>query len=115
MQTLTTANTTNSKELKGLNGSIPLREQKARRYIVDSFTGKMPSLIPLALDNESVVKLASYLLKYTTGSKHILYQYVFGINRFCNWTKETPDEMVKTVSTGKTAIDDYVLRIDDFI
>jgi len=66
MQTLTTANAEVSNELQGLNPVLPLREQKARKYIIESFTGKMPSLIPLALENESVVKLASYLLKYTT-------------------------------------------------
>jgi integrase len=114
MQTLTTANAEISNELQGLN-NIPLREQKARKYIVESFTGKMPSLIPLALENESVVKLASYLLKYTTGSKHTLYQYVFGIHRFCNWIDKTPDSLIKEASTGKKAIDRFILRIDDFI
>jgi hypothetical protein len=86
MQELVNDNAEVSSELQGLNSNIlPLRERKAREYIVNSFTGKMPSLIPFALQNESILKLASYLLKYTTGSKHTLYQYVFGVHRFCCW------------------------------
>ena len=115
MQKLITADNESSNSVEGLKNDLPLREKKARKYIVNSLTGKMPSLIPLALDNKSVVKLASYLLKYTTGSRHTLYQYVFGIYRFCKWMNKTPDEMVREASTGKTAIDSYILKIDDFI
>ena len=115
MQKLTTANNDISNKPEGLGNNLPLREKKARKYIIDSFTGKMPSLIPLALENKSVVKLASYLLKYTTGSKHTLYQYVFGIYRFCRWINKAPDEMVREALTGKTAVDQFVLKIDDFI
>jgi integrase len=114
MQKLTTANSEISK-LEGLKSDLPLREKKARKYIINSFTGKMPSLIPLALENKSVVKLASYLLKYTTGSKHTLYQYVFGIYRFCKWIDKSPDEMILEASSGRIGIDKYVLKIDDFI
>jgi hypothetical protein len=115
MQKLTTADNETSNKIECLKIHLPLLEKKARRYIVDSFTGKMPSLIPLALENKSVVKLASYLLKYTTGSKHTLYQYVFGIHRFCKWINKTPDEIIKEASTRKNAIDKHVLKIDDFI
>jgi len=114
MQKLTTVDNEILK-LEGLKSDLPLREKKARKYIVNSFTGKMPSLIPLALENKSTVKLASYLLKYTTGSKHTLYQYIFGIYRFCKWINKSPDELIREASTGKTGIDKYVLKIDDFI
>ena len=73
------------------NTNLSKRELKAREYIIDSFTGKMPSLIPFATNNLSVVKLASYLLKYTKGSNKTLYQYVFGIYRFSKWIGKTPD------------------------
>jgi integrase len=116
MQELVNDNTEVSIELQGSNSNIlPLREKKAREYIVNSFTGKMPSLIPFALQNESILKLASYLLKYTTGSKHTLYQYVFGVHRFCCWLGNSPDELVRDSTTNKDAVNRYVLKIDDFI
>lgn len=47
-------------ELQGLVAkSIPPRERAARQYIIDAFRGKMPSLIPFAFENESILTLAS--------------------------------------------------------
>lgn len=115
MQRLVTENTEVLDELQGLNGNIlPLREKKAREYIVSSFTGKMPSLIPWVLENKSILRLASYLLKYTTGSKHTLYQYVFGVYRFSKWMDKAPDTMIRDVLENKCS-GMYVVKIDDFI
>ena len=115
MQRLTTADNKATIEFKGLNRKLPPREQKARQYIINSFTGKMPTLIPFALENNSVIKLASYLLKHTTGSKHTLYQYVFGIYRFSKWINKKPDQIIKEVLDDKNAIDLYIESIDNFI
>ncbi len=115
MQKLTNADTENLNKLQGLSSNLPLRELKAKQYIVDSFTGKMPTLIPLATENKSVVNVASYLLKYTIGSKHTLYRYVFGIHRFCDWIGKTPDEIIGEAQKGKNAVDEYIVKIDEFI
>ena len=53
MQRLTIADNKTTIEFKGLNRKLPPREQKAMQYIIDSFTGKMPTLIPFALENKS--------------------------------------------------------------
>ena len=115
MQYLTTADNKATIEFKGLNSKLPPREQKARQYITDSFTGKMPTLIPFALENKSTVKLASYLLKHTTGSKHTLYQYIFGIYRFSKWINKKPDNIIQEAIENKNAIDRYIENIDNFI
>jgi integrase len=115
MQKLIKANSEVANEFQGLISDLPLREQRAREYIVNSFTKKMPALIPFALESESVVKLASYLLKYTMGSKHTLYQYVFGVHRFCNWRGKKPDKMIQEVQIERTVIDEYIKDIDNFI
>jgi integrase len=115
MQRLTTANSKVENSNQGLKANLPIREKKARQFIEDSFKKKMPALIPFALESESVVKLASYLLKYTTGSKPTLYQYVFGVHRFCNWRGKSPDEIIKDVQSDSTIIDEYVRDIDNFI
>ena len=103
-------------ELQGLSVNyLSSREKKAREYVADSFSGKMPSLIPFAIQNDSVLKLASYLLKYTTGSRYTLYQYVFGVHRFCKWIGKSPDEITKEASMDKSVVERYVLKLDDFI
>lgn len=113
MQKLTNA-VEGSKELQ-LKTNLPLRVAKAQQYIIDAFTGKMPALIPFAINNKSVVKLASYLLKYTKGSEKTLYQYTFGIYRFSKWLGKTPDDIIKEAIANKNNLDQYVVKIDDFI
>jgi integrase len=104
----------NSNELQ-TNTDLPLRDIRAREFIIASFTGKMPSLISFAINNASIIKLASYLLKYTKGSKRTLYQYVFSIHRFCEWIGKTPDEIINEAKADKNVLDAYVVKIDDFI
>lgn len=116
MQTLNTADSKSYNELQGLTIGLTPRETAARTFIVNSFSGKMPTLIPYALENESIVKLASYIMKYTKAkSKHTLYQYVFGIYRYCNWKNTTPDILVTHASAGKNATDALTTDIDAFI
>ena len=91
------------------------RERAARQYAIDAFRGKMPSLIPLVLENESVLKLASYLLKHTIGSKATLYQYVFGIHRYCNWINKSPDEIVRDSILDPKTREHYTASLEDFI
>jgi len=116
MQTLAREDREVVDEFQGLISEIlPPRERKARQYVIRSFKGKMSSLIPFSYKNESIIKLASYLLKYTTGSKYTLYQYVFGVHRFSKWITKKPDDMVREALIDKRAADKYIRKIDDFI
>jgi integrase len=117
MQTLTRTDITDINELQRLidEAETP-REKAAKEFIIEAFTGKMPSLIPFAFENESVQNVASYLLKYTKSqSKATLYQYVFGIHRFCQWLDKTPDNIIRNVRNNEQTIDDYISLVDAFI
>lgn len=116
MQTQTRAVVEDIDELQGLisRADTP-RERAARQYIIDSFRGKMPSLIPFAFENESVIKLASYLLNYTIGSRYTLYQYAFGVHRFSEWLEKKPDDMIREVLLDQKALDRYIQALEDFI
>jgi integrase len=113
MQTLTNADIADTESLHSLK-DFPPRERIARQFLIDSFTGKMPSLIPLALENDSIVKLASTLLRSTSGSRYTVYQYVFGIHRFSNYLNKKPDSMVEEISNNREAIIEYVKKLDEF-
>lgn len=116
MQILTKADKASIDKLQGLiSQRLPIRERKARQYIIDAFKGKMSSLIPFSFQNESIIKMASYLLKYTTGSNYTLYQYVFGVHRFSKWLGKNPDEMVKESLLDKKTIGRFIEAIDDFV
>lgn len=114
MQSPTNEDSADRKELK-TDKKLPPRERMARKYIKEAFTGKKPSLIPSLLESESIVKLASNLLKFTSGSRHTLYLYVFGVHRFSEWLKKKPDKMVKEIKENPRNIEQYKVRIDEFI
>src|SRR5271157_1736896 len=83
-------------EFQGLSAkNIPPRDRAVKQYVIDAFTGKMPRLIQFSFENESLLKLATYLLRHTIGSKATLYQYVFGVYRFSKWIEKSPDEIVQ--------------------
>ena len=117
MQTLTKTNNATVDELQSLvEAANTPREKASRRFIVDAFRGKMSSLIPFAFENESVVNIASYLLKYTKSkSKATLYQYVFGIHRFSQWIKKNPDDLVREALFDKKAQETCIKAIDNFV
>jgi len=113
---------------KKLRKPITVRLPKAERpgekavleYVIEAFTVKMPSLISLTFENKSLLNLATYLLRHTTGSKATLYQYIYGVHRFCNWISQTPDELVEGCRTPEGLVDQPSLEIltkhlDDFI
>jgi len=91
------------------------RERAAIQFAIEAFKGKMPSLIPFAFENQSVLKLASYLLKHTTGSKATLYQYVFGVHRFSVWIGKSPDDIIRESLLDRKALEQYLAAVEDFI
>ena len=90
-------------------------ERAANQFIIDAFRGKMPSLIRFAFENESISKLATYLLRHTSGSHATLYQYVFGVYRYCNWAEKSPDEVVRESLLDRKILERYVASLDDFV
>ncbi|MDQ1280667.1 MAG: hypothetical protein QG670_1930 [Thermoproteota archaeon] len=103
-------------ELQGLiDQNVPPRERAARQYVIDAFRKKMPDLIPFALENKSILKLASYLLNYTIGSPATLFQYTFGVYRFSKWLNKKPDEMVRESILDRANIDLYLEHLENFI
>lgn len=117
MQTLAKADVADIDELQeSISIADTPRERMAKQFVYEAFKGKMPSLIPFALKNRSVLNIASYLLKYTKSqSKATLYQYVFGVHRFCQWINKSPDEIINEVNHNEKAINDYMKSIDAFV
>jgi integrase len=117
MQTLTKTDIADINELQKLieEAETP-REKATRRFIIEAFKGKMRSLIPFAIENESVQNIAGYRLKYTKSqSKATLYNDVFSVRRFCKWLSKSPDSIIKEVKRNEKTIDDYINEVDAFI
>lgn len=135
MQTQTIADSKNNIELQGLvtvdrspsgrklkkpltveiKADRSIGEKAVTKYVIDAFCCKMPELISFTLDSHAVLKLATYLYRHTMGSRHTLYQYVYGAYRFFKWINENPDILLEKCSVNDQAIHDVTSEIDDFI
>jgi integrase len=90
-------------------------EKAVQQYVINAFCSKMAALIPFTLKNKTVLRLATYLYRYTTGSRDTLYQYVYSAYRFFTWLDDNPDivlEACRTTDEVRCATD---ARIDEFI
>ncbi|MEM3880349.1 MAG: site-specific integrase [Candidatus Bathyarchaeia archaeon] len=95
-------------------------EQKLQQYIINSLSWKMPALVPFAFNNESTLQLAKHLLRHRTASPGTLYQYLYGVYRFCKWLNTQPDQLIRNCTdpdgdANPKAISKYNRLLDDFV
>ncbi len=95
-------------------------DKKLQEYIIDSLSWKMRKLVPFTFNNASTIELAKHLLRHCTGSPGTLYQYIYGIHRFCKWANIQPDQLIencldqdrdpkpKALSKTSRLLDDFV-------
>ena len=94
--------------------NLSLGEKAVREYVIESLYWKMPALIYLTFQNETLLKLATYLHRHSTGSNATLYQYTYGVYRFFKWLGTRPDDFVREHQKNKS-IDDVIEKIESFI
>ena len=125
LQTLSIMRGPSGKKLrKPITVSIPmprtLDEKSLQQYVINAFAVKMPSLIDFTFRNMSVLEVAKHLKRHATGSEATLYQYIYGIYRYCKWIRQEPDQLLSTCKDAE-GIPDYkeisrhARSIDDFI
>jgi hypothetical protein len=71
-------------------------EEKLRQYVLDTFVTRQPSLARFTFENSTVMELAKHLLRYRTGSRGTLYNYVYDVHRFSKWLRKEPDQLVSS-------------------
>ena len=94
-------------------------------YIVCSLASERPRLIPLVLENRSLLELARYLLRYRTASAKTLYVNVDCIARYARRTGISPDQLLADVKDDNglpryervpkhvKALEDYASELQD--
>ena len=89
-------------------------------YVVRSLVSERPRLIPLALENESLVALARYFLRYRSGSLQSFYAYTDTISRFSSWLGGSPDKIISDVNesnglSNPTKIQKHTRLVEDYL
>jgi len=125
MQPMTITHSPLGKKLKHpLMLSVPdpqnAADQKLQQYVIDSLSWKMPSLVSFAFDNQSTLELAKHLMRHRTASAGTLYQYTYGVHRFCRWINAQPDQLMKSCQDAEgdpdpKALAKYSRLLDDFV
>jgi site-specific recombinase XerD len=76
---------------------LAVGERGLVKYVIRSLTSERPRLIPFVLENQTVLELARYLLRWRTGSPKTLYLYVDCIARYSNRIGVAPDGLISDV------------------
>ena len=78
---------------------IPLKlnrgEQALYRTVWEALSPKSPSLIPIAFENATLMKMAKYLSRNRSGSKETIAQYLYMDIRYAKWLQKKPDELIQ--------------------
>ena len=95
-------------------------DERLQRYIIESLSWKMRRLVPFTFNNTSTIEVAKHLLRHRTGSTGTLYQYIYGIYRFCRWANTQPDQLIGNCQDQDgdpkpKAIAKYSRLLDDFV
>jgi len=95
-------------------------DEKLQEYIINSLSWKMRRLVPFTFNNASTIELAKHLLRHRTGSPGTLYQYIYGIHRFCRWANTQPDQLIESCldqdgDPKPKALASHSRLLDDFI
>jgi len=95
-------------------------DEKLQQYIINSLSWKMPRLVPFTFNNTSTIEVAKHLLRHRTGSTATLYQYIYGVHRFCRWANTQPDQLIKNCQDQDgdpkpKALANYSRLLDDFV
>ena len=95
-------------------------EAKIQTYVIDSLSWKMPALVMFTLGSPALTGVARHLLRHCTGSPATLYQYVYGVHRYCTWAGRTPDALVSACRDDYDIPDPRAMELaardlDDFV
>jgi len=69
-------------------------EETLQRWVIEAFSWKMPALIEFTLRSPAATELAKRIMLSNSGSKATLYQYMYGVYRFCAYLGKDPDVLI---------------------
>lgn len=65
-----------------------------QRYLIESLSSRIPTLIPFALRNQSLQRLAEYLKYERSGSLNSPCHYIYTIHKYSAWSSMEPDDLI---------------------
>lgn len=103
-----------------LDSILAVGQRGLVEYIIRSLASERPRLIPFVLENQSLIELARYFLRYRTGSAKGLYVYTNTIHLYSDWLGYSPDEIIADCKSTEGLTDPGKVRkhaklLEDFL
>jgi len=95
-------------------------EENFQRWVIEALSWKMPALIEFALRSKAATELAKRLMRSNSGSQATLYQYLYGVYRYCTWIRKGPDELIRECLEPESespakVLSSHVKTLDEFV
>jgi len=89
-------------------------------YIMRSLVSERPRLIPVVFENETLIALARYFLRYRSGSLQSFYAYTDTVSRFSSWLGNSPDQILADVKQesdlpNPLRIQTHIRLVEDYL
>ena len=68
-----------------LNKVLTAKEKGLVNYIFNALLSERPTLLPIAFDNQTLIKMARHLLRHCSGSPNTCHSYIVQMKRYSTW------------------------------
>ena len=90
-----------------LTNILALQQRGLADYILSGLSSQRPRLIPIILENRSMVELARHLLRRYSGSPLTLYTYCNDVVNYAQRLQHSPDGIIADATAGRRRIDEH--------
>ena len=95
-------------------------EMNLQRWVIDALSWKMPALVEFTLQSQTATELAKRVMLSNSGSKATLYQYIYGVYRYCTYLGKRPDALLSEClqPNGEpvtTTVNHHAKQLDGFV
>ncbi len=91
---------------------LALRERGLADYILNGLSTERPRLIPIVIDNNTMIELARNLLRKYSASPLSLYAYCNDVVLYCKRLENKPDDIMADAKTNRRRIEQHRKFLD---
>lgn len=84
-------------------------------FIIQGICSRIPRLLPFALENESIRRMARYLLLYRSGSHKTLWIYVYCLHGLFKHLGRSADEMIAEASRDPDTLRRHAELLEEYL
>jgi site-specific recombinase XerD len=80
------------------------------KYVFQALLCERPILLHYTFNNQTILRLARYLLRDCSGSTHACYIYIQNVQHYATWFGNSPDQIIQDIKTDDNIVDQTRLQ-----